>query len=214
MRKNSGNNNESLGNRIRRVWDRRREKLEHDYAKVGWTLSVYPEVRDDARESLRGDDRKAVQRVVEKLHCAPLANLEVIDMDMSEIVDTFWDEYSNFDKRRGDFVDVVKYATEDVRAGHSHKWHEKYSLPYTKVLGYVACRVCSKLAGIGAAERSWGDVKHIKSGKRSHISAASIEKRAILYTSARVTESRIRNSHMEKVTATGPNALFGDDDMK
>ena len=152
----------------------------------------------------------------QKLHCAPLANLEVIDMDTSEIVDTFWDEYSNFDKRRGDFADVVKYATEDVRAGRSHKWHEKYSLPYTKVLGHVACRVCSKLAGIGAAERSWGwgDVKHIKSGKRSHISVASIEKRAILYTSARVTESRIRNSHMEKVTATGPNALFGDDDMK
>ena len=82
-------------------------------------------------------------------------------MAMSDIMDTFWDKYSNFEKHRGrgDFADVVKYATEDVRAGRSHMWHEKYSLPYTKVLGYVACRVCSKLAGIGAAERSWGDVK-------------------------------------------------------
>ena len=36
----------------------------------------------------------------------------------------------------------------------SHVWHEKYSLPYTTVLGYVACHVTSKFCGIGPAERS------------------------------------------------------------
>ena len=41
----------------------------------------------------------------------------------------------------------------------------KYSLPFTKVLGFVACRVTSKVLGIGAADRSWGDVKTIKFGK-------------------------------------------------
>ena len=36
---------------------------------------------------------------------------------------------------------------------------------FTKVLGFVACRVTSKVLGIGAAESSWGDVKTIKYGK-------------------------------------------------
>ena len=54
------NSEGSVGNRIRWIWNRRHEKLEHDYAKAGWALSVYPEVRDNARNSLRGDDRKAV----------------------------------------------------------------------------------------------------------------------------------------------------------
>ena len=41
-------------------------------------------------------------------------------------------------------------------------WHQEYSLPFTKVLVFVACIVTSKVLGIGAAERSWGDVKTIK----------------------------------------------------
>jgi hypothetical protein len=36
-------------------------------------------------------------------------------------------------------------------------------------LGAFACIVCSKLLGIGSAERSWGGVKHLKTNKRSHI---------------------------------------------
>ena len=98
--------------------------------------------------------------------------------------------------------------------GNSHVWHELYSLPYTKVLGFVACRTCSKPLGIGACERSWGDVKNIKTGKRSHLSAESTKKRAVLYTTAKIHEARIRKTIMEKVDAEGPNAMFGDDDMK
>ena len=63
-------------------------------------------------------------------------------------------------------------------------WHQKYSLPFTKVLGFFACRVISKVLGVGAAERSWGDVKTIKSGKISAISSDVSEKQSIVYTSA------------------------------
>ena len=52
------------------------------------------------------------------------------------------------------------------------------------------------------------------SGNRSHISAASVEKRAILYTTARVNEARIQRKLMEKIDAEGPNTMFGDDDLK
>ena len=96
----------------------------------------------------------------------------------------------------------------------THTPGTKYSLPHTKVLGFLACRACSKCLGIGSAERNWGDAKHIKSGKRSHMSAESIEKRTILYGTARVTEARMRQSTLERDDATGPSAMFGDDDMK
>ena len=48
---------------------------------------------------------------------------------------------------------------------------KKYSLPFTKVIGFVSSRVTSKVPGIGAAERSWGDIKTIISGKRSAINS-------------------------------------------
>ncbi len=68
-----------------------------------------------------------------------------------------------------------------------------YSLPYTQVLGFFACQ--SKRLGIGAGERSWSDVKMIKDGKRSNMSGDSLEKQAILYTSAQLEEARIQSDH-------------------
>ena len=59
-----------------------------------------------------------------------------------------------------------------------------------------------------------GDAKHIKSGKRSHMSAESIEKRTTLYGTARVTEARLMQATHERGDALGPSAMFGDDDMK
>ena len=60
---------------------------------------------------------------------------------------------------------------KDIRDGNNHLWHQKYSHPCTKVLGFVACTVTSKVIGIGAVECSWGDVKTIKSVKISAISS-------------------------------------------
>ena len=60
---------------------------------------------------------------------------------------------------------------KDTRDGKSHLWHQKYSLTCTKVIGFVACRVTSKVLVIGAVELSWGEVKIIKSGKRPAISS-------------------------------------------
>jgi len=81
------------------------------------------------------------------------------------------------------------------------------------VLGFVGCHVTSKLCGIGPAERSWGGVKNIKTGKRSHLSGESTEKRSILYVSAKIQQSRIMCDRLDKLDATGNNAMFGDDDI-
>ena len=71
------------------------------------------------------------------------------------------------------------------------------------MLGFVACRVTSKLCGIGPAERSWGGVKQIKTGQRSHLSGESTEKRSIIYILSKVEQARIYRNKMEKIDAIG-----------
>jgi len=84
-------------------------------------------------------------------------------------------------------------------------WHEKYSLPYTVVLGFVGCRVTSKLCGIGPAKRSWGGVKQTKDGVRSHMGTKSTEKRSVIYVTAKIQESRMQQEQMEKFAAATGN---------
>ena len=56
-------------------------------------------------------------------------------------------------------------------------------------------------------------MKHLKTGKRSHMGAESTKKRAVLYTTAKIHEESIRRYIREKIDAVGPNAMFGDDGM-
>ena len=111
-------------------------------------------------------------------------------------LDTLWNEYTLFNHKNdpfdsNDFIWKIK----DIRDGNSHLWHQKYSLPCTKVIGFFSCRFTSKFLGIGAAERSWGDVKKIKSGKRSAIISDVSEKQSIVYTSACIESARIEQYH-------------------
>jgi hypothetical protein len=81
------------------------------------------------------------------------------------------------------------------------------------VLGYVACHETLKLCGIGPVKRSWDRVKQIKDGKGSHLSGDSTEKRSILFIPAKILQAQIECDCMEKLDATGHNAMFGDDDI-
>ena len=91
-------------------------------------------------------------------------------------------------------------------------WHQKYSLPSTKVIGFVACRVTSKILGIGSAERSWGGVKTIKSRNRSALGRDISEKQSIVYTSACIEEARIRRSVSDTDTNNGSHSHTWNDD--
>ena len=129
---------------------------------------------------------------------------------MTAIIDIFWREFKHWQNMTGSYaVRCGRFSTPDALEGRSHIWHETYSLPYTKVLGFVACRVTSKRLRIGSGERAWSDVKQIKDGKRSNLSGDSLEKRAILFTSAHLEEARLlrcgKSSHGD---------MFGDDDIR
>lgn len=197
-------------------WDKRRKKLEHDYAIAGWALCVMPEIHADCVARYNGEHMEAVERVVRRLHELPMANTnpDVGRMSSDEIWETFLDEHKCFQKKLPPFDKEHKWNSQDAIEGRSYLWMEKHALKFTKVLGFVGCRVTSKGLGMGACERSWGDVKTIKTGKRAHISGASIEKRSILYTTACIEAARIRRKEFEKIDARGDTAMFGDDDIK
>jgi len=205
----------SFGRTVLAHWNRRRKKIEHEYAIAGWALSVVGEVRIDVCERMRGEHRDAIERVIRRLHVAPCANShpDIVRMTEAEIIDTFWNEFKAFQNKDRPYHEAHKWAVPDIIAGTSYLWHEKYSIPYTTVLGYVACRVTSKLCGIGPAERSWGAVKQIKTGQRSHLSGESTEKRSIIYVSSKIEQARIHREKMEKIDATGKDAMFGDEDL-
>ena len=117
------------------------------------------------------------------------------EKELHVALDTFWSEYTLFNHKNDPFEsnDFI-WNSKDITDGNSHLWNQKYSLTSTKVLGFVACRVTSKIYWIGSAERSWGDVKTIKSGKRSTLGSDISENQSIVYTSACIEESRIGGS--------------------
>ena len=124
------------------------------------------------------DHRKQVSNFIKTL-CFGASEEE---MDVTQ--DIFWTEYTDFDNNIGSFdADEFILKSKDIRDGNSHLWHQKYSLPWNKVLGFFSCRVTSKVLGIGTAESSSGDVKKIKYRKISSIISDVSEKQSIVYKS-------------------------------
>ena len=69
---------------------------------------------------------------------------------MAVTQDIIWTQYTGFDKKIGSFdTDEFIWKRKDIKDGNSHLWHQKYSLFFTKVLGFVACRITPKVLGIG-----------------------------------------------------------------
>ena len=107
-----------------------------------------------------------------------------ITMKKVEILDTFWAEFEDFHAKKGVYLNWDHiWNSMDIRNGLSHIWHKKNSLRFTKIIGRVACIVCSKILGIGSAEHSWGDVKNIKKDKRAHLSAEVTKIQATIFGS-------------------------------
>ena len=82
-------------------------------------------------------------------------------------------------------------------------------------MSLVACRVvCSKILGIGSAERSWGDVKHNKSGKRSHLSGDRVKKQATIFGKSCIELARYNRMEQLKDVTTTPLKIWTDEDFQ
>ena len=124
--------------------------------------------------------------------------------------DIFWTQYTDFDNKNGSCDgDSFIWKRKYIRDGKRHLWHHKYSLPCTKIHGFVACRFTSKVLGIGAAESSWGEVKTIKSGKISATNSDVSEKQSIVYTPAYIESTIIEQYHYDKKKKTIVQVISG-----
>jgi hypothetical protein len=206
----------SLARQITWHWNKHKQRIEHEYSIAAWSLCVMESVWTDVRNQLTGKHCDAIEKVVTRLHVPPCPNLNpnVQTMLPHEIIETFWNEFKAFQNCTQTYHNMSRWASSECVSGKSsYLWHEKYSLLYTVVLGFVGCHVTSKLCGIGPAERSWEGVKQIKDGVRSHLGRESTEKRSIIYVTTKIQEARMRQHQMKKFDATEPDATFGDDNI-
>ncbi len=159
------------------------------------------------------DIRKMVKKVVSQLHYPPCPNKKVVNKSINEIIAIFWKEFEHLTYRTGPYsYQWSWYENDDAHSGRSYLLHEMHSLPFTEVLGFVACQTTSKRLGIGSAERSWRIFKTIEIGKRSNIGEETLEKRAALYTSAKPEEAQLlRNSDTQNDCDYN---VFGGDNLK
>ncbi len=136
-------------------WNKRKQRIEHKYAIAGWALSVMEDVQKDVQKQLMGMHRESIEKVVSRLHMPPCpnTNLTFSSMSLHNIFDTFWNEFKAFQNCTYPYHEPSHWATYDATKVNSYLWHEKYSIPYTSVLRFVACRVTSKLCKIGPATR-------------------------------------------------------------
>ncbi len=120
----------------------------------------------------------------------PFPNTEVSNESNLMIINNFLKEFYHFQQQTGPFAKFKGHLSMlDALNGKFFIWHQHDSLPYTKVLGFVAYHTTSKQLKIGATERSWNDVEQIKDGKQSNLGGLSLEKRVILYSSAKLQEA-------------------------
>ena len=165
-------------------------------------------MREDVAARINGSHREAIERVIRKLYFDD-------PQDMDVVINEFWKGFKHWQQKPGKYgVNIGRWLLPEVVRGASNIWHERYSLPYYPEVGYVGCRTTSKITGIGPGERAWGDVKHLKTSKHVRLSGDRTEKQAILYTTARINEARLKQVAMEKIGAVGKDSMWGDDDVK
>jgi Protein of unknown function (DUF 659) len=197
---------DAIAFKIKSCWDHRRKRLVSDFAIAGYMLCPIPEVLQHCRENKTPEMHKAVDRVIEKLFYGHG------EQEIEKKLDTFWQEWSNFHHMSGDVYGKAYIQNSGhLVTGESHLWHNQYSLPFTQVLGHVACRVTSKTLGIGASERAWAAVKHLKTDKRSHLSAKAVAKQSTLFCIASIDKAHQKKKLHPELTEA---ALWMDSDLE
>ena len=185
-----------LGEQIHAFWNKRRSKLITPLSLAGWFCSPIADIRKDVVEHEIGANRLDVEEVVRRIY------FPMREEELGVIIATFWREFDDFQTKRGpSYSRAWVWESNEIKEGNCHIWHKLYSVPYTKVFGKVACRVCSKPLGCGQAERNWGALKHLKSNKRALMSAPKAQKQATVYGGACIERSRAAHAAEESTGA-------------
>ena len=174
-----------LGDLFERAWYHRRKALVSDYAIGAWFCSPVPEIKADVKqamtESVYSELVERAERSVVRV-LLPAGSLPAPDyqVERTRLLTTFATELRDFQDETGAYArrDHIWQAPE-IEQNKSYLWHRSYSHG-TKVLYRYGPRATSKVVGIGSAERKWGNVKHVKKDKRSHLSSEVVKMQATL----------------------------------
>ncbi len=119
-------------------WYHHSDQLEREYAITVWALLLVPEICNDVLESLTGDMMEKIETVIVKLHTPPCLNTKVANESNLVIIDYFWKEFHHFQNQTVPFAKFKgRFSMPDNVNGNAFVWHQLYSLPYTKVLGFL-----------------------------------------------------------------------------
>ena len=198
----------TLTDQVMRFWLKRREKLIHEYSLVGYILSPNPTIMAHVQEHKTQQHDNAAETLINKLILDQNLVGDERRLAKAKLIDTFLTEYGDFINKRGCFArdHIWILASEpDLKA---YRWHQKYTLPVTKVLGKLACLVLSKILGIGTAERNWKQVKAVKSGQRVNTAICKTTKQVLIY--AQYQQARAQ-AKMRNRAAAGK--LWDDNDF-
>jgi hypothetical protein len=157
-----------LTHQVMCFWIKGRDKLVHDYSLVGYILSPNLTIMVSAIVNKSQMHNEAAERLITKLILdqSIVGNKWRIARARANLIDTFLTEYGDFTNKRNSFArNHIWIIAQDPNL-KAFCWHQKYSLPITKVLGWIACLVLSKILGIGMAEQNWKQVKAVKLGQR------------------------------------------------
>ena len=185
------------------VLEKRIRLLMHLYSISAWICSPVDQVRGTWYKMDEGD-KQVLNKLLCKLYITPGLTKAETDKASAELINLFWDEWEQFSTKTGVFEAKYKWASADIDENRSHIWHKKHSLHCTNILGKFASVVTSKLTGIGTNERCWGDAKHLKDGKHSHLSSDALRKQSTLYGAHIRKEAAFR--HARIIEANGRNA--------
>ena len=195
---------------VKRYWEHYKPKLLHDYVLAAYCLSPDPKVHEHAKQNIKGEDRLACERLLVKLFLpAYIEGVEKFEREKAAIVNKFLGELDDFQKKSGYFKSQsIWYAAEDPNIP-AHLWHQRYSLLFTDYLGKLACIVCSKVLGIGEAERHWKANKKTRGGQRARPSAAKTKKQATIAAAHSMEKAESRRAALAR-----KGKLWDDEDFK
>jgi hypothetical protein len=144
-------------------------------------------------ENGTGQDRQAIDGVITKIF------YPIQREDLALKIQAFWEEFDDFQSATGEIYNGLSDPFSSVLVETApHRWHKIWTQPYTLVFGYIPCQVTSKPLGCGGAERTWGAFRHLKNGRRAHMSAEKLERQTTVYAVACIEKSRALQASEER----------------
>ena len=191
------------------LWNKRRPYLEHSYAIAGWFLSPAAPIMEDVKTNHSPKDRRTVEALVYKLLLKPQSTEEATKRAKLDLTLSLWKEWNAFQSKQGYFTPDMLGWDDPQRETAPHLWHQIWTLPYTKVLGRVACIVSSKLCGQGQAERDFGFNKDVRQGKRLRLGPTHMIDQVTCYAAYSVERGLARSKRKESL-----QLVVTDDDYR